>query len=88
MTKVEQKLDLVVEKIEAINITLARQEENLKEHMRRTEIAELHIDKIQSELAPIKEHVIFVSGLTRLTVGLVGLGASILAILEYFIRKN
>lgn len=51
------KLDRQGDALASIDKILARQEENLKEHMRRTEVAEKRLDLFQSELAPLKAHV-------------------------------
>lgn len=58
----DEKLDRIYDKIERIVIIQARQEENLKEHMKRTAIAEKNIEIIHKELSPIKNHVERVKG--------------------------
>lgn len=73
----EEKLDKVDLSLKEIGQTLVRQEENLKEHMRRTAIAEMNIEdlrqtdedfrtefssKLDIEIKPFKAHIAFVKG--------------------------
>lgn len=50
MDEIKRDLNRLHDRLDSIDKTLVRQEENLKEHMRRTELLEL-------EVHPIKEHV-------------------------------
>lgn len=54
--RIEGKIDKISDKIETINLTVAKQEENLQEHMRRTEIAEKSIELLHEEIRPLKEY--------------------------------
>lgn len=49
-----------------IEVALARIEENLKEHMRRTELAERAIEMLDLDLRPMKAHVARVDGALKL----------------------
>ncbi len=60
--RIEDKIDKIADRLESITITAAKQEENLKEHMRRTEIAENNINLIVKKLTPIESHVEKVKG--------------------------
>ena len=47
---IEAKLDKLDHRLDSVDKTLVRQEENLKEHMRRTAL-------LEEEVQPIKAHV-------------------------------
>jgi len=55
MKKLEEKIDQLIDTQQDMNETLIRQELNLKEHMRRTEI-------LEDEIKPIVKHVAMVKG--------------------------
>lgn len=77
MKKIEDRLDKIDDKLESIDKTLALQEANLAEHMRRTELLEIQNEKlIKEELAPIKEHVNQLKGGAKL-IALLALMASV-----------
>lgn len=63
--KILQSLDRIESDIVELKITSAKQEENLKEHIRRTEIAEENITLIREEIRPLKDHVIVVNGVLK-----------------------
>jgi archaellum component FlaC len=69
LTRIENKLDKVQDKIGAIDVTLASQHVSLVEHIRRTEL-------LEKDVAPIKKHVAMVHGGLKL-VGLISLIAGI-----------
>lgn len=80
MTIKDDKLGKLFSKINAIDVTLAAQHVELKEHIRRTE-------NLESRLAPIEKHIVMESAMLRVmsrAVGLIGLGAAITEILVYF----
>lgn len=64
--KMDLKLDKIADSLSDINVTIAKQEENLKEHMRRTELNEIAIGKLADALAPIKSHVDHMKGAGKL----------------------
>ena len=77
MEDVLKKLDKIDEKLGSIDRTLIKQEENLKLHMYRTDLAEAnlkvlkqHIDnetkKITERIEPIQVHVVQVQGIAKL----------------------
>ena len=61
--KIEEKLDKIIDKQETLNITVAKQEVNLREHMRRTEI-------LEEKLEPVETHVVMVKGAFKLLVAI------------------
>lgn len=64
-----KQLDKLDEKLDSVDITLVKQEENLREHMRRTEILEeqhtIFRSEIHAEINPIKSHVNQVKGIVK-----------------------
>lgn len=69
-----------------IKVLLAKQEENLKLHMYRTELAEESIKLLREELKPLEYHVwvvnIALKGLGVLSL-LAGFAVSIIKIIQY-----
>lgn len=59
--RMEQKLDTLLNGYHAMDKTLILQNQQLKEHMRRTRVNEKTLQKFEerfdTEIAPIKEHV-------------------------------
>lgn len=73
LEKFESKLDALDSRLDSVDKTLVKQELNLNEHMRRTEIAEqnlMHLSqKTEAEIAqirhdsePLKKHVAYMEG--------------------------
>jgi hypothetical protein len=56
-TWLSERLDRVDARLGNIDITLARHDENLAEHMRRTDLLEQRDREIAETLQPIKQHV-------------------------------
>ena len=84
------QLERLDEKLDAVDRTLVKQEENLREHMRRTDILESqhnHLeDKMHDELEPIKSHVQQVKGIGKfLAVAIPILGTIAGAIYKYLL---
>ena len=79
----DAKLDKILEKISNIDITLAKQQASLDEHIRRTEIAESHIDDIKEDLKPVHAHINMVQGGLKV---IMAIGAAVLAILKILKR--
>jgi hypothetical protein len=70
-------------RIDDIDKTLVRQEENLKQHMYRTELAEKRLELIEEDIQPIKDHVNSVKTVLNLIAFLLGSGA-LLAFISLF----
>lgn len=64
--RIYEVLDKISEDVSDLKVTSAKQEENLKEHIRRTEIAEENLDLIRKEIEPLKEHVIVINGVLKI----------------------
>jgi hypothetical protein len=76
ITKLFEKIDKQYEKtssrLNAIDQTLVKQEENLKTHMYRTELAEKRLEHIESDLEPVKTHINRIDGGLKL-LGIISL---------------
>ncbi len=54
----------------------------LEEHMRRTEMSEKRLEVIESELEPVKDHVKAMGVIVKILAGVIGVAASLTAIVE------
>ena len=86
LTRIESKIDRIDCRQGEMNVTLARQAEQLGEHMRRTELAERNLAHLQVELKPLtKAHSAWIGvgkGLTVLATSL-GIIAAALRLLGH-----
>lgn len=76
--RLEAKIDVIVDRIGSIDVTLVKQHESLKHHIKRTEI-------LEQELRPIKKHVSTVSAIMKITgfmIGLIGVAAAVIEALK------
>lgn len=64
---------------------LEHQHESLKEHMRRSDLLEQHIEKVRVEMKPVEDHVKFVKMFLRVVLGLLAGAASIAAIARFLL---
>lgn len=82
--KLDSKIDNIRSDIVEIKITSARHDENLKLHMKRSDLAEEGINLLKEELIPIKKHVHGVDSILKfIMVGSSFIGA-IAGILKLF----
>lgn len=65
LERIEAKLDDLVERQGEMNVTLEKQHQSLRDHMRRTQL-------LENEIKPVKKHVAMVEGALKL-VGLISL---------------
>ncbi len=72
--KLNEKQDAQSEILAALNVVTAKQEVNLQEHMRRTEL-------LEQEVLPIKSHVEQVRGVGKFLAFLAVIGGAIAAFL-------
>lgn len=78
----QDKLDKSHDELTEIKIILGRQEESLRLHVYRTDLAEQNIEMLRQEFQPIRTHVNYVQGGLKL-IGLLGtIGGIILSILK------
>ena len=88
LTRVINQLDKLDDKLDSVDKTLVKQEENLREHMRRTELLERQHENLQSELYskidPIKYHVHQVKGIAKfISIALPLIAAAAGAVYKY-----
>lgn len=79
LNKLSSKLDRLDNRLDKMTIVMVKQEENLKEHMRRTELLENQNEAFQQSLEPVKSHVDQVRGAAKL-IGLIGAITAILGV--------
>lgn len=77
-----EKLDRLSDDISDIKVVQGRQEENLGEHMRRTELAEENLELLRGEIKPIKSYVEHANGVFKFFGGLAILATLISGILK------
>lgn len=63
--RIYEILDKISEDISELKVTSAKQEENIKEHIRRTELAEENLHMLRQEIEPLKQHVVLVNGVLK-----------------------
>lgn len=70
LLKILDKQEDFNKEIATVKIILARQEENLEEHMRRTQLNEENLELLRSELKPVQRHVDMINGVLKLIGGI------------------
>jgi hypothetical protein len=75
ISRIEDKVDVIIYRISNIDITAAKQQVSLDEHIRRTAI-------LESELEPIKNHVAMVHGVLKF----IGLVSVVVGVIESITR--
>lgn len=69
LERLDKKLETLDERLDSVDKTLIKQEQNLGEHMRRTEILEqqhsLMSDRFNKDLQPLTAHVAQVKGISK-----------------------
>jgi len=73
--RLEDKLDGIVKDINDINVTLAKQEVNLSDHIRRTNI-------LEEKIAPLEKRYVMVNGVLKF----IGLIAVFVGIIEGIVK--
>ena len=68
---------IVVDRLGSIDVTLAKQEVHLAEHIRRTQI-------LEDDMVPVKEHVQQVNGIIKF-IGLLSILATIIGTILSFV---
>lgn len=84
---ISEKLDKLDNRLDSIDKTLVRHDENLKNHLYRTELLEKQTERLFNELVPIQSHVNQLNGVLKF-IGvistLLGMIAAILKIAGLF----
>ena len=73
--------------INEIKILLAKQEESLRYHIKRTDLAEDNMALLRDELKPIKNHVALVNAVLRIFgafAAIVSVGAGLIKVVQFF----
>lgn len=76
--KMSSKIDGLDNRLDSVDKTLVKQEANLGEHMRRTQLAEDAIFGIRQDIEPLKKHKAFIEGALK-GIGLVATAVSVIA---------
>lgn len=92
--EIKQSLKAIDGRLDDQGKTLVRQEENIKHHIYRTDLAEASIAELRKDVDPLKKHVAMFEWVVKLTVKIFG-GAALLAgiiagvvqILQFFIKS-
>jgi chromosome segregation ATPase len=87
LDKVEGTLDEHTKMLNSIDKTLALQAQQLAQHIKRTDLAEENINMLRSELKPVKAHVDFINGLSKLITlvcVIIGAVAGLIEAVKYF----
>jgi hypothetical protein len=78
------KLDSIDGRLSAIDVTLAKQEVNLQEHMRRTELLETEVSDVRVAMEPVQDHVKIVNGILKFIGFLAVLAGLLTALAKFF----
>lgn len=80
IARIENKIDVMGDKISSIDSTLAAQHESLKYHIKRT-------DMLESNIVPLQKHVNMIHGVLKL-LGVAALLATIATAIVQIIHLN
>jgi hypothetical protein len=65
LTELKAAVLKIADDLGDLKVTAAKQEVNLAEHMRRTELAEKSIELLRSDVKPIQKHVAMLEGVLK-----------------------
>lgn len=87
--RVSDMHDETQKQLSEVNVSLVKQEENLRLHMYRTDLAEQRLELIESDIKPLKTYVAVIKT-GFMTIGavatIVGLISGLLHIIEYIMH--
>lgn len=63
--ELKDKVESIDETLKSVDRTLIVNTESLKEHIRRTEINEIALERLKEELLPVQKHVIQVNTIMK-----------------------
>jgi len=78
ITLIIHRLESIYSDVGEIKITAAKQEENLKEHMRRSDLLEEEVNLLKTQLKPLQNYLVMLQGLAK-ALALIGVAVSIIA---------
>jgi archaellum component FlaC len=81
--RIENKLNKIDHTLTKIEVTLAVNTKSLEEHMRRSDALEKMIDRVETDLSPVKKHVSNLQFIGRALPWLVGLLIGLGTILKF-----
>jgi hypothetical protein len=84
LQRIEDKLDRVADRLSSIEQLQGRHEENLREHMRRTDLLETRDAEFAGVLAPIARHVDRINFAGIALTALITTAAAAFGIAAYF----
>jgi len=82
MDKLNEKLESIEREVVEIKLILVKQEENIRHHIRRTDLAEENLKELRDQIKPIERHVQHVEGALKVLGGISVFVAFVVAILE------
>lgn len=77
LDKIDAKIDRIQEKISSIDVTLAGQHEQLKLHIKRTNL-------LEKKLEPVERHVTSVNALLKVIMYMAAVAAIVEGIIQVF----
>jgi hypothetical protein len=83
---IDKKVDEVKDKLHSIEIVQVRMENDLKYHIKRTDILEQQVFKIEEKIQPAEAAKQTLVNLSKLLAIVVGIGAALVSLLN-FIKK-
>lgn len=88
LERIYDKQEQIASDVGEIKVTLAKQEENLKLHIYRTELNEQNIELLRKEfhkdVEPIKTHIKYLQGIAKFVGGVALLATFVVTILKIF----
>lgn len=87
LEKIDNKIDRLDNRLDGVEKIQVKQEANLGEHMRRTDLAEESIQLLREDLKPVQTHVSYMNGFLKgigILATLAGIGAAALEIVKFF----
>lgn len=87
--KMSSKIDSLDTRLDSVDKTLVKQEANLGEHMRRTDLLEQGQVSLRQEIEPLKKHKAFIEGALKgigLIATAVSVAAGLIKIVAFFIH--
>ena len=84
ISKLLDKHDKIAEDIGEIKILQAKQEENIRHHIYRTELNEHNLELLRDQVKPIEQHVKYLHGALKFLGGLSVVATFIVSVLKIY----
>ena len=85
LKKIDTKIDKIEDHLGKIDVTLAKQHEQLALHIYRTSLAETNINMLREEIKPVKRHVALVDAGLKILGALSAVAGFALGVYRAFI---